>query len=200
LSHRDFGIRGIIGREFHTSQNPESRFTDSIGAIDWRRDTWREIPEDRDSAFGVSRGKSHILFEVATSDFPSQREPSIIGGIGGTNPERSGFRRSGNGEVRVLCPVKSRVAISRINGSHRSSEGQVASDPGYRSSAFRGFRHQKKLVPWIRDPRNPEEDVARWDPKTEWGDRCHRRLTHRDIGDRGARVSCIAESRNAISR
>ena len=45
----------------------------------------------------------------------------------------------------------------------------MASDPGYRSSAFRGFRHQKKLVPRIRDPRNPEEDVARWDPKTEWG-------------------------------
>ena len=41
-------------------------------------------------------------------------------------------------------------------------------NPEFRGSTFRGFRPQETLVSWIRDPRNPEKDVARWVPKTEW--------------------------------
>jgi hypothetical protein len=61
-----------------------------------------------------------------------------------------------DGEVRVLCLVKSRITISRINGSHRSSEEHVASDPGDRDIGVRGFQQQRKFASRIRDPRNPE--------------------------------------------
>jgi hypothetical protein len=40
----------------------------------------------------------------------------------------------------------------------------VVPDPAYRSSAFRGFQHQRNFAFWVRDPRNPEGDVASWDP------------------------------------
>jgi hypothetical protein len=54
-----------------------------------------------------------------------------------TNVHRtSGFRHSGIDKVRVLHLVKSRVAIPRINRGRRSGRGHVASDPGYRGSAF----------------------------------------------------------------
>jgi hypothetical protein len=79
----------------------------------------------RVSAFGVPGGKSSILFEIATGDFPNQREPSIIGGIRGIRSRISGFDVS-------------------------------------------GFSSPRNFVLWIRDPRNPEEDVARWVPKAEW--------------------------------
>jgi hypothetical protein len=44
-----------------------------------------------------------------------------------------------------------------------------------RRSGFgvRGFRHQGKLASWIRDPRNPEGDVAAWDPGSLVEDRWH---------------------------
>jgi hypothetical protein len=43
----------------------------------------------------------------------------------------------------------------------------VARDPsvGVRRS---GFSTSGKLVSWIRDPRNPEGDVAAWVPGNEW--------------------------------
>ena len=44
----------------------------------------------------------------------------------------------------------------------------MASDPRYRGSAFREFRHQEKLALRIRDPRNPEIDVAVWDHESHW--------------------------------
>jgi hypothetical protein len=45
------------------------------------------------------------------------------------------------------------------------SMGQVARDPERSGFGVRGFRHQGTLASWIRDPRNPEGDVAAWDPR-----------------------------------
>jgi hypothetical protein len=45
------------------------------------------------------------------------------------DPIISGFRHSVFGDARVACTSESRVAISRVNGSRRSSGGQVARDP-----------------------------------------------------------------------
>jgi len=63
-----------------------------------------------------------------------------------TNVHRtSRFRHSGIDKVRVLHLVKSRVAIPRINRDRRSGRGHVASDPGYRGSAF-GVSGGKGLI------------------------------------------------------
>jgi hypothetical protein len=63
-----------------------------------------------------------------------------------TNVHRtSGFRRSGIDKVRVLHLVKSRVAIPRLELNRRSGQGYVASDPGYRGSAF-GVSGGKGLI------------------------------------------------------
>jgi hypothetical protein len=44
----------------------------------------------------------------------------------------------------------------------------VAQDPEESGFGARGFRQQGKLTSWIRDPQNPEGDVAAWDPGSEW--------------------------------
>jgi hypothetical protein len=81
-----------------------------------------------------------------------------------------GVSAFGRWRGKSLCPEKSRDAISRTNGSRRSSEGQVASDPRYRGSAFREFRHQEKL---------PYGFAIREIPKLTW----HRGTRDR-VGDR----------------
>jgi hypothetical protein len=77
---RSFGVRGLVRREFNTARNPESRFSESIWAVDPDRDTWRRIPLDRGSAFGVSQSQRLTLFEIAKCNFPIRPEPSIIAG------------------------------------------------------------------------------------------------------------------------
>ena len=103
-----------------------------------------------------------------------------------------GVSAFGKWRGKNLCLEKSRDAISRTNGNRRSLEGQVASDPRYRGSAFREFRHQEKL-PYgfaIREipkrtwqggsPRQSKGQVSRREASPQEADRWHR-----EIGVRG---------------
>jgi hypothetical protein len=80
----------------------------------------------------------------------------------------SGFSAFGDCRARVLHLVKSRVTIHRI----KSEPSIIGGIRGIRSriSGFdvSGFSSPRNFVSWIRDPRNPEEYVARWVPKAEW--------------------------------
>jgi hypothetical protein len=86
---------------------------------------------------------SPISFEIANSDFPIQSGPLID--RRDTWHRTSGFRGSAIGNSRCKGLTTKELAIPRIDQSRRSTEGHVASDPAYRSSAFRGFRHQNTL-------------------------------------------------------
>jgi hypothetical protein len=45
------------------------------------------------------------------------------------------------------------------------SMGQVARDPERSGFDVWGFRHQGTLASWIHDQKNPEGDMAAWDPR-----------------------------------
>jgi hypothetical protein len=58
-----------------------------------------------------------------------------------------------------------------------------------RISAFRvsGFSTTRKLAPWIRDPWNPEENMARLGPQDLVGNRCQGIRPHHEMPIGGAR-------------
>ena len=116
------------------------------------------------SGFGVCGGKRSLPFEIANSDFPIQSGPLIE--RRDTWYRTSGFRGSALGNSRCKGLTTREFAISRIPiaGGDPTSSNPCTST--YRSSGLRGFQYREPLVFWIRDPRNPEEDVARWVPKT----------------------------------
>jgi hypothetical protein len=60
IGYRRIGLRHLTRQEFRAHWNRESRFPDLTGAVDLSRDTWRRIPVDRSSAFGVPGGKGSI--------------------------------------------------------------------------------------------------------------------------------------------
>jgi hypothetical protein len=129
---------------------------------------------------------------------------------GGEEPKSiglRGFRHSGICRTRVLHLVKSRVTIHRI----KSEPSIIRGTRGIRSriSGFdvSGFSPQENFVSWIRDQRNPEEDVARWVPKTEWETGGNipefeggRSKSARAIGVRGSGLCGVKGSRHRILR
>jgi hypothetical protein len=60
IRYRRIRLRHLTRQEFLAHWNHESRFPDLTGAVDLSRDTWRRIPVDRSSTFGVPGGKGSI--------------------------------------------------------------------------------------------------------------------------------------------
>jgi hypothetical protein len=130
--------------------------------------------------------------EPRSPDRTRRRQVSKRGSLHRKQTRGIGVSAFGKWRGKNLCLEKSRDAISRTNGNRRSLEGQVASDPRYRGSAFREFRHQEKL-PYgfaIREipkrtwqggsPRQSGRQVSRREASPQEADRWHR-----EIGVRG---------------
>jgi hypothetical protein len=97
---------------------------------------------------------------------PIQSEPSICG-TGGNHLEP--IRNSGFGirDFPVQGITEGEIAIPRFPIEWRREvtwREKSARAIGVSGFGVRGFRHPGKLVSWIRDPRNPEGDVAAWTP------------------------------------
>jgi hypothetical protein len=60
----------------------------------------------------------------------------------GAKNQAIAYRHSAVGKVRVY-PLKSRVAISRFNGSRRSERGQVARDPVESAKTLQAMLNQR---------------------------------------------------------
>jgi hypothetical protein len=67
-----FGVRRFTGQEFYTLRNRDRRFPESTGAVDHSRDTWREIPADRDSVFRGFRQTRNLYRGSAIREIPKR--------------------------------------------------------------------------------------------------------------------------------
>jgi hypothetical protein len=67
-----FGVRRFPKQEVYTLRNPELRFPEVTGAVDLRRDTWRQIPHIGVRRFGVFDTKGTLHFGLAIREIPKR--------------------------------------------------------------------------------------------------------------------------------